>query len=137
MNLLNRNQNFASGTRRNITLQLIDLRSFASDDDPRPRRIDNDLQTIRRALDVNVRDARAGETPLQFGLELQVLDQKVAELLLRKPVRMPVFVVAEAKTVWMNFLAHLILRFRILNLKSEIQDLSLLFCLLLSPQGAT
>ncbi len=79
-----------------------------------------------------MRDARPGEASLQLRLELQVLDQKVAELFLRKPVRMPVFVVAEAKTVWMNFLAHLILRFGILNLKSEFGIYNLRSVLLLS-----
>ena len=65
---------------------------------------------FRRALDVDMRHARAREAPLQIGLQLQVFDQKVAKLPLRKPMRMPVLVVAEAKAVWMNFLAQTLLR---------------------------
>ncbi len=47
---------------------------------------------------------------LQIALQLQILKQELTILLLRKPVRMPVFVVAEAETVWMNFLTHSILQ---------------------------
>jgi len=70
-----------------------------------------------------MRDARAREALLQFALQLQILDQEIAELLFRKPVRMPVLVIAQAKTIWMNFLAQCLLRSRILNLESKIQDL--------------
>ena len=45
--------------------------------------------------------------------------QEFAKLLLRKPVRMPVFVVAEAKTVWMNFLTHNLLQFRLIRSSSQ------------------
>ncbi len=48
---------------------------------------------------------------LQIALQLQILQQELAILLLRKPMRMPVLVVAEAKTVWMNFLTHNLLQF--------------------------
>ena len=48
---------------------------------------------------------------LQIALQLQVFEQELAELLLRKPVRVPVLVVAEPKAVWMNFLSHNFLQF--------------------------
>src|SRR3989442_14387929 len=80
MNLLNRNQHFAARARRDVALQLIDLGAFATDDDARTRSIDDDLQAIRRPLDVYVRDARAGETLLQFALQFRILDQKMAVL---------------------------------------------------------
>src|SRR5207249_5739597 len=99
MNLLNRNQHFAASARRDVALQLIDLGAFATDDDARPRRVDDDLQTIGGPLDVYVRHACAREALLQFALQLQILDQEIAELPLRKPMRMPVLVIAEAKTV--------------------------------------
>src|SRR5438132_3012984 len=136
VNLLDRNQNFAASARRNIAFQLIDLGSLSPDDNSRSRRIDDDFQTVGGAFDVHVRDAGAGEAPLQLSLQLKVLDQKIAILLLRKPVRMPVLVIAEAKTVRMNFLAQYLLQSGILNLESEIQDSSLLFSLLLFAQGA-
>ena len=109
MNLLNRNQNFASRTRSDVAFELVDLCAFAADDDARSRRVDDDLQAIRRALDVNVRHASAGEAPFQLALQPQIFNQKIAVLLLRKPVRMPVLVIAKAKTVWMNFLAQSLL----------------------------
>src|ERR1700740_2509253 len=37
VNLLNRNQHLAAGTRRDIALELVDLRSLAADDDARTR----------------------------------------------------------------------------------------------------
>src|SRR5919202_817373 len=59
-----------------------------------------------RALHVHVRDARARKPPFHARLQLEVFQEEVAELLLRKPVRVPVLVVAEAEAVWMNFLTH-------------------------------
>src|SRR5688572_4541566 len=106
MNLLNRNQHLAARTRRDVALQLVDLRALATDDDPGSRRVDDDLETVRRAFDVHVRYAGAGKASFQLTLQTQVFDQEIAVLLLRKPVRMPVLVIAKAKTVWMNFLAH-------------------------------
>src|SRR2546421_6489749 len=120
VNLLNRNQDLAPGSRSNVAFELIDLGSLAADDDARPRRVDDDLQAIGRALDVDVRNARAGETFLQLALQPQIFNQKIAVLLFREPVGMPVLVIAKAKTVWMNFLAQSLL----------------LFCLLLTSERA-
>src|SRR5439155_14477245 len=54
-------------------------------------------------------------------------------LLLGKPVRMPILVIAKAKTVRMNFLAHYLLRSRIFNRRIwNPRYSSLLFRLLLS-----
>src|SRR6185369_2415218 len=111
VDLLNRNQHFPSRLRRKVGLQLVDLSSLAADDDSRARGVDDDLQAIGGSLDIHVRYTGAGETLLEIAFELQVLEQKLAKLLLRKPVRMPVFVVAESKTVWMNFLTHNLLQF--------------------------
>src|SRR5258706_8347944 len=124
MDLLNRYQDFPARARGNVALQLVDLRALAANDNSRPRRVDDDLEAVRRALDIDMRYAGAGEAPLQLGLQLQILNQKVAKLLLRKPVRMPVLVIAKAKTVWMNFLAHLFLRSldSCSNLRSEISN---------------
>ena len=106
MNLLNRDEYFATGARRDVTLQLVDLRALAADDDAGPRGVDDDLQTIRGSLDIDMRNAGARKASLQLSFQLQILDQKIAVLLFRKPVRMPVLVIAEAKAVWMNFLAQ-------------------------------
>src|SRR5438552_1249634 len=107
---MNPNQHFTAGARRNVALQLVNLRSLPPDNDARARGVDDDLQAIGRALYIDVRDSGAGETLLEIAFQLEILDQKITELLLRKPVRVPVLVVAKAKTVWMNFLAQTLLR---------------------------
>ena len=109
--------------RRDIALELVDLRALATDDDARTRRVDDDLQTIGGALDIDVRNAGAGKALLQIALQLQIFKQELAKLLLRKPVRMPVLVVAEAKTVWMNFLTHNLLQFFVSESESRISNL--------------
>src|SRR5213594_1685261 len=52
-----------------VQLRFVNLGAPAADDDARPRSVDDDLQAIRRALNVNVRHARAGEALLQFALQ--------------------------------------------------------------------
>ena len=64
-----------------------------------------------------MRNAGAGKTLLQVTFQLQVFQQKLTELFLGKPVRMPIFVVTKSKTVWMNFLTHNLLH---LDLRFEI-----------------
>src|SRR5262249_44011174 len=113
MNLLDRDQHFAAGARRDVALEFVNLRSLATDNDARSRGVDDDLQTIGGPLDIDVRNAGAGKTLFQIALQLEILDQKITELLLRKPVRMPVLVVAEAKAVGMNFLAQSLLQSQI------------------------
>src|SRR5438270_8665220 len=106
VNLLYGDQDFLAGARGDVGLELVDLCAFAPDDDAGARGVDDELQPVGRALNVNVRDARAREAPLHVLLQLQVFQKEVAELLLREPVRMPVLVVAEAEAVGMNFLTH-------------------------------
>src|SRR5437867_2047506 len=66
MNLLNRDQDFTSGARSDVAFELVNLRAFAADDDAGSRRVDDDLQAISGTLDVDVRNARAGETLFQL-----------------------------------------------------------------------
>src|SRR6266446_549375 len=85
MNLLNRHQHFAASARRDVPLQLIDLGALATDDDARPRGVDDDLQTIGGTLDVDMRDARAREALLQFALQLQIFKSQISDPLLKIP----------------------------------------------------
>src|SRR5437879_4388090 len=73
-----------------------------------------------------MRNPRAGEAPFQLALQPQIFNQKIAVLLLRKPVRMPVLVIAKAKTVWMNFLTQSLLQSQsaIWNPKFQVQHYS-------------
>src|SRR5687768_919139 len=59
--LLNRYEHFASRLRRKITFQLVDLGAFATDDNAGARCVDDDLQSIGSALDINVRHSSSGE----------------------------------------------------------------------------
>src|ERR1044072_7199545 len=111
VDLLDRNEYFASGLHREIALELVDLRALATDDDAGSRGVDDDLETVSGAFDIDVRDAGAGEALLQITFQFQVFEQELAKLFFREPMRMPVLVVAEPKTVWMNFLTHALLLF--------------------------
>src|SRR5215216_1586167 len=106
VDLLDGHQDFPARLRRKIALELVDLRALSTDDDARTRRVDDDFETICGPFDVDVRHARARKTLLQIAFQLQIFEQELAELSLGKPVRVPIFVVAESKTVWMNFLTH-------------------------------
>src|SRR6185503_10109246 len=110
VDLLDRDKHFTPGLHRQIALELVDLSALATDDDSRSRRVDDDLQAIRGPLDIDVRHAGACKTLLQIALQLQILEQKLAKLLFGKPMRVPILVVAESKTVWMNFLTHNLLQ---------------------------
>src|SRR5437899_1961537 len=72
MNLLDRDQHFPARPRRDVALKLIDLRSLAPDDDARPRSVNDDLQTIRGALDIDVRNSGAGEASFQLSFQLEI-----------------------------------------------------------------
>src|SRR5215212_3462110 len=101
----------SAGLRRQVALELVDLGALAADDDSGSRSVDDDLQAIRGPFDIDVRYPRARKAVLEIAFKPQIFKQKLAELLFGKPVRVPVFVVAESKTVWMNFLTHNLLQF--------------------------
>src|SRR5688572_7441058 len=52
-----------------LVLQLLDLGALAPDDDARPRRVDRDPGAVRRALDVDARDARVVELVLDVSAD--------------------------------------------------------------------
>src|SRR5215203_4437540 len=105
-NFLDRDQYFAARLSRQVLTKLFDLRTFAADDDARSRGIDDDLEPRRCTFDIDVRNAAAAEAPFQITLEPEILGEVFRELMLGKPVRVPVLVVADSKSVWMNFLSH-------------------------------
>src|ERR1051325_274084 len=112
VSLMNRHEQFTPGLRREVTIELVDFGAFPTNDDAWSGRVDDYLETIGSSLDINVRNASACKTLLQVTFQLEVFQQKLAELLLGEPMRMPVFVVAKSKTVWTNFLTHNLLRLR-------------------------
>src|SRR6266404_60624 len=68
VNLLNRDQNFATGLGRQVSLQLVDLRALAADDDSRPGSVDHNLQPVGGSLNVDMRNAGAGKTLFEVAL---------------------------------------------------------------------
>src|SRR5262249_46980861 len=57
-------------------------------------------------FDVDRADARGLQATLQLAPQLDVFVQQVGVLTIGVPARLPRLVVAEAKSVWMNFLSH-------------------------------
>src|SRR6185369_4671149 len=76
VDLLNRHQHFAAGLRRKITLQFVDLRALATDDDSGSQRVDDDLEAISGSFDIDVRHTGSGKASLKILLQLQILEQK-------------------------------------------------------------
>src|SRR5262249_18781964 len=92
--------------RLQLVLEPLHLGTFASDDDPRPRRRHGDPGAIRRALDVDPRDAGVIELILDVAPDLHVLVQEPSVVLGREPARRPRPRGAEAKADRMRLLTH-------------------------------
>src|SRR5207302_4408517 len=89
-----------------LLLQLVNLGAFASDNDPRPRRLDDDAQLVSRPLDLDRAHPRRLELVLQLILQLDVFQQQLVVITLHEPARLPGLGVPEPKTIGMNFLSH-------------------------------
>src|ERR1700757_2272265 len=100
------NEHITRGAFLQLHLQLIDLGALAADDDPGTRRADNDAQLVARPLDLHRADACRLELIPQLILELHVFEKQLVVVALYEPARPPRLGVAEAKSVWMNFLSH-------------------------------
>src|SRR5437867_6128659 len=86
MDLLNVDVDLAPGSVFDLLLELVDLSPFAADDNARTRGVDDNLQLVSRALDVDVRNARSSEPALQFFFQLQVFVQQIGIVALGDPV---------------------------------------------------
>ena len=94
------------GQRLDFLLERLDARATLTDHDARTGRVDVDLRLVRRALDLDVRDARVVELLLDEALQLEVFMQPLRVVLLLVPARRPRLDDAEAKADRMCFLAH-------------------------------
>ena len=108
MHFLDIDMHLARRALLQILLQLVDFRALAPDDDSRTRRLDNDPQLVARTLDLDRAHTRRLELFFQFGLELVVFEQQLVVILLDKPARLPRLGIAEAESVRMNLLSHLV-----------------------------
>src|SRR3954453_3425050 len=106
LDLLDVDEDLAVGPLLDLGLQLVDFRPLAPDDDPRPRGVDVDLELVRRALDLDLRDARVREALLQAVAQLEIFVQQLRVVLVGEPARAPGLVEPEPKPVRMNFLTH-------------------------------
>src|SRR5262245_27478266 len=106
MDLLNVDEYLAPGSVLDLQFELVDLSPFATDDDTGPRSVDDDLQPVGGALDIDVRNSGARKPRLQLLFELQVLVQQICVVSLGDPVRMPAAIEAQSESVRMNFLTH-------------------------------
>ena len=68
-----------------LLLQLVNLGAFASDNDPRPRRLDDDAQLVSRPLDLDRAHPRRLELVLQLILQLDVFQQQLVVITLHEP----------------------------------------------------
>src|SRR5690348_18247218 len=107
--LLNGDHHFAARLPSEVLAQLVDLGALTAEDDTGTRGVDHDLESRRRTLDIDVRNAAARKLLLEFLLKSEVLCKELGELTFGEPVRVPIFVVSDPKAVWMNFLSHLLL----------------------------
>src|SRR5437667_1203356 len=89
-----------------LVLQLLDFCALAPDDDAGARGEDRDPCAIRRALDVDLRDAGVVELVLDEAPDLHVLVQQGGVVLRREPPRRPGARAAEPEADRMRLLTH-------------------------------
>jgi len=105
VNLLNLYQYLSAGLGRQIALQLVNLSTFATDDDARARRVDDDLEAIGCAFDVDMRNACTRKSLLQIAM------QRLGVGLSREPAGVPRLVESEPKSVRVDLLTQDSLRY--------------------------
>src|SRR5213080_3681003 len=93
--------------RLQLVLQLLHLGPLPADDDARPGRGDRDPRPVRRALDVDLGDARVIELILDVAPDLHILVQQICVALRREPAGAPRPRRTEAEADRMRLLAHL------------------------------
>ena len=110
MHFLNVDVHFALGALGNVLLELVDFRALAADDDAGTSGVNAHDELVRRALDIDGADAGGLELFFQLFAELDVFVQQIGVIAIGIPARFPRLVVAEAETVGMCFLTHIIFR---------------------------
>src|SRR5262249_40105535 len=99
MDFLNVHVHFSPGAILDLLFELIDFSTLATDDNSRTRGVDDDLQLVGRALDINVRHSRACKATLQLLLEFQVFVQEIGIIAFGNPIRMPRSIEAQSKSI--------------------------------------
>src|SRR5262249_28106587 len=106
VNLLNVDEDLAIGALVELLLQLLDFRALAPDDDARAGGANRDAKLVARPIDFDRADPRRFQALAQNLFQLQIFMQQVGVALLGEPAGPPALVVAQSKSVRMNFLTH-------------------------------
>ena len=102
-------EDIAVGALLQLDLQLVDLSALAADDDARTRGLDDDAQLVAGTLDFDRAHARRLQLFLELLLQLVIFQQQLGVIALHEPARLPRLGVAEAESVRMYFLTHVVL----------------------------
>src|SRR5581483_4658582 len=94
VNFLDVHVHLTVGALLQLLLELVDLRALAANNDA-------------RALNLDGADARGLQLLLELILELDVFQQQLVVIAVHEPPRLPRLGVADAESVWMNFLSHI------------------------------
>src|SRR6266567_7608549 len=108
MHFLDVDKDLARGAFLQVNLELVNLRAFAPDDDPRTGRANDNAQLVARTLNLNRAHARRLEFVLQLFLQLYIFQKQLVVITFHKPARPPRLGITKAKPVWMDFLSHAI-----------------------------
>ena len=87
-------------------LDLLDARAAAADDHAGLRRMDRELQTVLRALRLDLRDAGSAEAVFQILADLDIFMQVVCKVLICVPFCIPILDDADADAVRIYFLTQ-------------------------------
>src|SRR5690606_29482900 len=104
----------AAGQLLKVARELVDLSALGADDQPRPGRLDDDLQLLAGPLNMDVADGGerrlAVEPPIAVPADLLVLHQQLAvQRLGGVPPALMRLGDADAEPEWMYFLSHVAL----------------------------
>ncbi len=106
LDLKNVDLDLLAGDPVQVATQLVDLGPGLADDDPRPRRMDVDLDLGGVLADRDVGQPGVRQAADDVLSDQRVLVQEVGEVPLVEPVRLPIVDVAHADRLGMNFLTH-------------------------------
>lgn len=104
--LLDVDEELALGELLELGLELLDAGATLADKDTGARGVNHDLDLVRGALDLDIRDPRVRELLVDVRLELQVFVKPGSVVLILVPLGFPSRRDTEAEAVRVNFLSH-------------------------------
>ena len=98
--------NFAACALREVRTELLDIGAFFADDHARTRGVHGHFGVLSSALNDHLADAGGFQLVLHVFAQLEILDQTVGIVPIRKPAGVPCTVDTDADTDWINLLTH-------------------------------